>query len=85
MALARESRAPRDPPPRAVWAPRRTGLRSSAAAPPARFNPPVEPEIVPEPTPEDREAILAALAEDEQAGGDGAAWRRAALEGEEDD
>lgn len=44
----------------------------------------MEPEIVPEPTPEDREAILAALAEDEQAVGDGVAWRRAALEPEED-
>ena len=44
----------------------------------------MEPEIVPEPTREERAAILAALAEDEpgQAGGD--AWRRAALELEED-
>lgn len=44
----------------------------------------MEPEIVPEPTPEERAAILAALAEDGPAVADGDAWRRAALEPEED-
>jgi hypothetical protein len=44
----------------------------------------VEPEIVPEPTPEERAAILAALTEDEPAAADGDAWRRAALEPNDD-
>ena len=44
----------------------------------------MDPEIVPEPSPEEREAILAALAADKPAADGPGAWGRAALEPEED-
>lgn len=45
----------------------------------------MEPEIVPEPTPEERKAILAALEEAGELSPDESPWRRAALDPGEPD